>query len=148
MPYLLPSTKLPEKYQSEFISIKESHNDPVLPVVDDVAPDGSIKASLKADFNSPLFSVLAPELYPPAADNKQPLARAYFQVAGLDPLRDHALVYDRILREEYGVDTKLDIYPGFGHMYWTNWPEMVMSKHFSRDTIEGIKWLLAPTIGA
>jgi hypothetical protein len=30
----------------------------------------------------------------------------------MGPLRDHALIYNRVLREEYGIATKLDLYPG------------------------------------
>lgn len=67
------------------------------------------------------------------------------QVAGLDPLRDHALVYQRILNNEYGVKTKVDVYGGFGHMFWTNWPEMEESHAFIKDTVNGIKWLLEQT---
>ena len=74
--------------------------------------------TLQADPNSNLFSPLAHPSYPPdAAPSQFPLAAAYVQVAGLDPLRDHALIYDRILVEEYGINSKVDLYPGFGHMY-------------------------------
>lgn len=67
---------------------------------------------------------------------------AYFQVAGLDPLRDEALIYERILREEVGVRTRLDIYPGLGHYFWTNFPRLEASKRFVEDTVKGVKWLL------
>lgn len=43
------------------------------------------------------------------------LPPAYLQVCGLDPLRDEALIYGRVLREEAGVKTKIDIYKGLGH---------------------------------
>ena len=33
-------------------------------------------------------------------------------------VRDESLIYERALREEYGVKTKLDIYPGLPHIFW------------------------------
>lgn len=143
--YLLPGNRVPDKYKADFISMKESSNDPILPPMDDTAPDGVIMQSLRPDLDSPLFSVISPELYPPTPENqagKGPLARAFFQVGGIDVLRDHSLVYERILREDFKTETKLIIYPGFGHMFWTNWPEMETSKKFAQDTLSGMKWLL------
>jgi acetyl esterase/lipase len=91
----------------------------------------------KPDSSSPLF---APFNHPAGHTG---VPRAYFQVCGMDPLRDHALICERVLREEYGIDTKLDLYPGFGHTFWANWPEMEMSRKFVNDTLEGMKWLLS-----
>lgn len=70
------------------------------------------------------------------------VAKAYLQVCGVDPLRDEALIYERVLREEAEVQTKLDFYPGYGHMFWTNYPKMPMSRKFVEDTLKGFKWLL------
>ena len=42
----------------------------------------------------------------------------YFPVCGSDMVRDESLIYERALREEYGVKTKLDIYPGLPHIFW------------------------------
>jgi acetyl esterase/lipase len=60
----------------------------------------------------------------------------------MDPLRDQSLIYDRALREEWGVETRLVVYAGYGHMFWTNWPEMEESKRFWTDMVEGMRWLL------
>jgi acetyl esterase/lipase len=69
------------------------------------------------------------------------LAKAFFQVGGLDPLRDEAVLYDRVLRQS-GVLTRFDLYAGYGHMFWTNYPELEESKKFVRDTLKGVRWLL------
>jgi acetyl esterase/lipase len=69
------------------------------------------------------------------------VAKTYFQVAGLDPLRDEAVLYERALRK-VGVPTRFDLYSGYGHMFWTNYPELEASKRFAKDTLEGIRWLL------
>ena len=69
------------------------------------------------------------------------VARAYFQVGGLDPLRDEAVLYERKLRGA-GVLTRFDLYGGYGHMFWTNYPEVERSGEFVGDTLRGVRWLL------
>ena len=65
--------------------------------------------------DDPLFVVFAPTLYPPSdGEGKPPLAKAWINVAGMDPLRDDGLIYDQALREEWGTKTRLDLYPGYG----------------------------------
>lgn len=36
----------------------------------------------------------------------------------MDPFRDEGLLYADILSEEYGIDTRLDVYPGLPHGHW------------------------------
>ena len=60
----------------------------------------------------------------------------------MDPLRDEGLIYERILKEETGLRTKLDLYPGLGHYFWTNFPLLEESKKFVEDTVKGVRWLL------
>ena len=87
---------------------------------------GDVFAMLKPETSSPLFSPLlwADEEGRVAMGHKN-LPKAYFQVAGMDMLRDDALIYERILREEFGIPTKLDLYAGFGHMFCKKGQERV-----------------------
>ncbi|KUI61670.1 hypothetical protein VP1G_08825 [Cytospora mali] len=135
----MPPEDMPEQYCAEYLS-----HPSITPSIDPVLrPDGrNPRAMLKllgADPNSPLF---VPFLYRDAPGGHKGLPPAYFQVCGLDPLRDEALIYERVLREEAGVKTRLDIYPGLGHYFWTNFPLLDVSKHFVEDTLKGVQWLL------
>jgi len=38
-----------------------------------------------------------------------------FQICGQDPLRDEALIFEKILREEHAIPTKVYVYPGQPH---------------------------------
>ena len=112
VPALLWSSVVPEKWKAEYRSRFEPSKDPVLTMPKDGG--GATIEALKPDVASPLFS---PLLHP----NLKGLPPAFFQLGGLDPLRDEALIYERVVREESDTPTKLNVYDGFGHMFWTNW---------------------------
>jgi acetyl esterase/lipase len=94
-------------------------------------------ANYNADYNSPLRS----PFYHPGGHAGQP--PAYFQACGADMARDEALIYERALREEYGVKTKMDIYPGLPHIFWNYFADLSATKKHYQDTIAGFKWLLS-----
>ncbi|KAK3077412.1 hypothetical protein LTS18_010328 [Coniosporium uncinatum] len=133
VPALLPEGRVPEEYRAEYLSRRESVDDPVLK---DAVRKSGIHDILKPDEGSELF---VPFNHPKGHAGLPP---AYLQVCGMDPLRDEALIYERVLREECGVKTRLDVYPGHGHYFWTNWPKLEMSRKFVDDTLEGVRWLL------
>lgn len=107
VPALLDEHVVPERLKSEYRSRTESVYDPVIKIE---PGRGKRKLEqLKVDPADPRFS---PALHP----NLKGLPPAFFQLGGLDPLRDEALIYERLLREENSTSTKLMVYDGYGHM--------------------------------
>lgn len=67
--------------------------------------------------------------------------KAYFSVCGWDPRRDESLLLDQLLQES-GLKTKIDIYPGLPHGFWTTCPGLPESRKWEKDLIKGVEWLL------
>ncbi|KAJ4290279.1 hypothetical protein N0V90_010494 [Kalmusia sp. IMI 367209] len=132
VPALLPDTNVPPQFAHLYRSRFESLSDPVLKGLDN---PGGVEFFYEPETKSPLWD---PYGHP---EGHKGVAKAFFQVGGLDPLRDEAVLYDRVLRES-GVFTRFELYSGYGHMFWTNYPELEMSTKFVEDTLKGVKWLL------
>lgn len=60
----------------------------------------------------------------------------------MDPLRDEALIYESVLREDYGIKTKFEVYPGLPHGHWGFFPMLKSSTKFRKDQVDGFGWLL------
>lgn len=122
---------IPSQYRSDWVSRTQNEHAPIL----DVADINFSKEAYKPNITSDNFT---PFMYP---DRARQLPPAYIQVAGLDPLRDDGLIYERYLRD-HGVKTRLDVYPGAPHCHHALFPELESSKKFRRDTPVGVGWLL------
>jgi acetyl esterase/lipase len=86
------------------------------------------KSELWASFNHP--------------NGHKGLPKAYFQVCGMDFFRDDGLIYEKVLREEAGVETRIDVYKGMPHSWWSMFPEMEASKRRIDDSVKAVGWLL------
>ncbi|KAF4339927.1 sterigmatocystin biosynthesis lipase esterase STCI [Fusarium beomiforme] len=129
---LLPPPCVPEKYKDDYVS-HEQNKDVAIPP-EDVAK--KFVAAYKPDPTSP---IAVPAVHPSGHSGIPP---TYFQVCGVDGLRDESIIYERILNET-GIATRLDLYPGLPHHFWEFFPQL--TKHVEKrtnDTVEGVKWLL------
>lgn len=80
----------------------------------------------------------------PSMDDYIGQPRAYFQVCGMDVVRDDSLILEDILRKS-GAETKMDIYAGTPHLFWNVFTPGTISQasKWAEDTKKGFSWLLA-----
>lgn len=102
IPAVCAISHMPEKYRSECTSYEQNKNAAILSqkamdlFIDNYIPD-------KSQRGEPTFS---PMLFEQGVKGLPP---TYYQIAGMDPLRDEALIYERMQREA-GIKTKVDMY--------------------------------------
>ena len=129
---------VPEKYAPEFVSWHQDvlyglNREQFISLHQLHGPD--VKSKLFNSFN-----------WPDSSGGKSghvDLPPVLFQIAGMDPLRDGALIYEKMLREEDGVKTKLKLYPGLPHGFFLTYSQLESTKQHEKDTVEGIRWLLS-----
>lgn len=151
IPSTIDDKAVPDKYRNEHTSVGDNKNAPIL-------DEGAMKL-FRGIFCSlwvqelALTAISSTENY--AADSHSPLKSpllfetghsglppTHLQVCGLDPLRDDGLIYERVLREDCGVKTRMDLYPGLPHGFWVWWPTAEFSVKQQKDSIDGLGWLL------
>lgn len=133
IPVLLPPSKVPHRYKPYALSYEQNKAAPILPV----AALDMFMHGYKPDENDGVW--FAPFNHPKGHAGLPP---AYFQIAGMDPLRDEALMYERVLAEDYGVKTMSDVYPGMSHGFWGFFPFLKASEKFRWEQVRGMGWLL------
>lgn len=130
-PFLSPEA-VPESYQTMYKSRIQNKDAPILnEIVAKMYDD-----AYQPEISSRLWDVL---LWPGGHCNHPP---TYFQVCGLDILRDEELIYEKVLREDWDTKTKVDLYRGLPHAFWVNYPTHSKSKQFIADRNTGLSWLL------
>ncbi|KAF5576633.1 sterigmatocystin biosynthesis lipase esterase STCI [Fusarium pseudocircinatum] len=129
---LLPPPCVPEKYKDDYVS-HEQNKDVTIP------PEELARAFVAAYKPDPTSPIAAPAVHPSGHSGIPP---TYFQVCGLDGLRDESIIYERILQES-SISTRLDLYSGLPHHFWEFFPQLTKQvQKRTNDTVEGIKWLL------
>ncbi|EMC98864.1 hypothetical protein BAUCODRAFT_31136 [Baudoinia panamericana UAMH 10762] len=135
IPALVYHEYIPDKYKKDFKSWEQNKDAPILGqkacmlFLNNYVPKAE-------DRKDPLFSPFI------VASGHKKHPPAYFQVCGMDPLRDEAMIFERLLREEEGVKTKLNMYPGLPHGFWSVAPQLKASEKFVQDSVKGVEWLL------
>lgn len=134
IPALCAIDALPEKYRRDQHSWEQNKNAAVLSrKACDLFYDCYVPVHKRGDeLFSPLIFKTGHAGLPPS----------YFQICGADPLRDEALIYERVLREEEDLKTKVDVYPGLPHGFWSIFPKIESSKKFIEESVKGVQWLL------
>ena len=131
IPVALDESTVPEKYKDMFHSRHQNSTAPLLDgkymniVTDLYQPD-----TMSEDY-SPFNSDIGFEGLP----------KTYVQICGMDPLRDDGLIYERAIREK-GVQTKLDVYPGLPHAFFSAFPDLKQSARYRSDIAVKMGWLL------
>lgn len=133
IPLICPEIRIPEVYRPWLLSYEQNEHAPFLPK----AAIDMFLNEYNPDFdNGVQFAILN---HP---DGHKGLPRTFFQLDGMDPLRDEALIYERVLREENGIETKLNVYPGVPHGHWAFFSFLKASKQFRKEQLDGVGWLL------
>lgn len=135
-PMVVSATQVPKEYDEYHLSWEQNRNAPILPV----AAMDMFTEAYKADENDGvLYNIMN---HPKGHRDLPP---AFFQISGLDPLRDSAFIYERVLSQRDGVKTKVLTYPGVPHGFWGFLPFLKASHKFRREQVEGLGWLLGRT---
>ncbi|KAI0821930.1 alpha/beta hydrolase fold-domain-containing protein [Trametes gibbosa] len=82
-----------------------------------------------------------PRASPLLAPTHARLPRTFVQVFGLDPLRDEALLFARLLCDS-GVEVRVVTYSGCPHTFNMIFPETHAAQKVDREFREGLRWLL------
>ncbi|ODQ73389.1 hypothetical protein LIPSTDRAFT_3711 [Lipomyces starkeyi NRRL Y-11557] len=132
IPLVVHHDAVPPQYLTHYKSFAQNKDAPIL----NEESIRFLEGQLEPVPSDPLYS---PLLWPTGHKDLPP---TYFQVCGLDPLRDDGLIYEDLLRRECGVETKIDVYPGVPHGFNSGFPSLNSSRKFENDGMEGMKWLL------
>ncbi|EMC93384.1 hypothetical protein BAUCODRAFT_125251 [Baudoinia panamericana UAMH 10762] len=136
---IMEQEHVPEEFQAHFISREHNRRAPI------ITTEG-----LEAMQQKGIWDLRSPMRCPILFQDRVPLSSlppAYFQVCGLDPLRDDGLIYEDMLKRA-GVDTMLSFYPGCPHAHFAFFPGLAVSIEAVADIAIGVGWLLGTKIAA
>ncbi|KIW89120.1 uncharacterized protein Z519_09972 [Cladophialophora bantiana CBS 173.52] len=136
LPHVVHREIVPVKHASAFRSREENANAPII----NATSLANSEKRLKTDFHSPWFSPLNLDLREIREHHPR---RVYVHGGQLDILRDDAVIYERVLREDGVAETKVDVLDGYGHVGWVSLPfPEAHSPEVKETAMDGMAWLL------
>ena len=66
------------------------------------------------------------------------LPPTYLQICRMDISRDDGLILEQVLRGEAHVPTKMGVYPGMPHIFWSTFTSLRQTKIWANDTVKGV----------
>lgn len=135
---------VPHHYKDFYLSMEQNKAAPILDTMSLKRYMSAYRGETPSPSTNP-FSITHRYHSDGIATRHKILPPVYFQVAGMDPARDDSLIYERMLREECGVSTRVDVYPGVPHGFWTMYPDLAATQKRMRDAVRGVGWLLEHT---
>ena len=139
----IDQNRVPEKYKPLYLSYDQNANAPLL------TRDFLLmfRAALKPDPDSALWAPFdqhhSADAPGEVKEGHMGLPPAHFQICGMDLSRDDGLIYEKVLREECGVPTRVDLYAGYPHCWWNVYPDIERSKRREEDAVAAFGWLLS-----
>ncbi|KAL6229010.1 Alpha/Beta hydrolase protein [Aspergillus navahoensis] len=130
-PITIAPSALSGRYLTEHKSHKQNANSPLFSA-EDFEHMFQLYRAVPTD---PRFS---PLLWPGGHKGLPPHV---IQTAGLDMLRDDALLYERDLRDQ-GIETRIHVYPGVTHAFDNLFPQLRITARFKKERARGFAWLL------
>ncbi|KAF2420970.1 alpha/beta-hydrolase [Tothia fuscella] len=138
IPWLLVEEIVPEEFKCHWNSREENK----MGVGLSSANVQQIRNGLQPDVSSGWFSPFN-VMQKVRKEENRPIPPVYLQAGGLDSLRDDAVVFERALASR-GARTRIDIFPGDGHVSWTVSPERHINRNptIKESLMSGMDWLL------
>ncbi|KAH8881208.1 alpha/beta-hydrolase [Thozetella sp. PMI_491] len=143
--YMFPAKQVPAPYAGRWISMAENTQDPLLPMTTVLGLTDILRVPESAELITPF----AWPNWKDGVDEEERVGKGhvglppvYFQVSGMGLMRDDTLVYETVLREESGVPTRLDLYPGFPHCGLMLFSHLLLRQKWEADRLAGLTWLL------
>ncbi|KAK9784539.1 putative Esterase/lipase/thioesterase [Seiridium cardinale] len=122
---------IPPDWKDQLLSIEQNKDAPIL------TPQGL--ALIQESYQAPPEDVRLSFLL---NDSHAGLPRrAYFQICGLDPLRDEGFLWEKLLQKHSGARSKVHVYSGLPHGFW-RFTQIKASAEWLDDLSEGIHFLL------
>lgn len=135
VPLVLVPEIVPAKYKAFYTAREDNKSAPLL----DAQGLDWVMKGYQPDIYSPEFSPFN------HLESVSGLPRTYVQACGLDPLRDDALIYEKLLRE-HDVPVRCDTYPGVPHSFQLAFFKLTQTFKCNADILTNFGWLLGEEV--